>query len=86
MSEFSTQDLFVWSDKLRQASEQRARSKADVHMLETAVDGLSEERASVHHSSSQLEFARSEYERVCQQYEIALGMTKKIIDDLVEDK
>ena len=76
---YTVQDLFIWSDKLRQAGEQVARTGADVKMLEDAVEAIPAGSAGGHHSTSQLEFARSEYERVQSQYSVAFGVIKEIV-------
>lgn len=78
----TVQDLWVWSDKLRQLVEQRSRSSADVTMLSEAVSELDTEMVHSHHSSSQLDFAKTELARVNAQYAVAFAMVKKIVAEL----
>lgn len=80
MSEYTTQDLFIWADKVRQSTEQVARAKADVKMLEDAV--VSAADSGHNHSTSQFEFAQAELTRVLAQYQIAFSMIKEVVADL----
>jgi VIT1/CCC1 family predicted Fe2+/Mn2+ transporter len=83
---YTVQDLFIWSDKLRQANEQVARNGADVKMLTEAVSALPSATVGGHHSTSQLEFAQAELARVQSQYDISLGMVKEIVAALDKAK
>lgn len=82
MANATVQDLWVWADKLRQLGEQRSRSMAEVTMLEEAVSELDTEMVHAHHSSSQLDFAKTELARVNAQYGVALNKIKSIVADM----
>jgi hypothetical protein len=82
MGNSTAQDLWVWADKLRQLAEQRSRSMAEVTMLEEAVSELDTEMVHAHHSSSQLDFAKTELARVNAQFTVALGKIREIVADM----
>lgn len=82
MSDYTIQDLYVWTEKARQMLESRTRARADVAMLEQAVAKVDAEMVHAHHSSSQLDFANTELARVEAQYDIAWGKIKEIVADM----